>query len=193
MRVFRYLSAAAAVLILSSGGALLRAQSLADVARKEEQRRKSIPQPAKVYTNKDLTPAPPGSASPASAATDSKDPAAAKDGKDAKDAKDGKDGDAKGKGDVKDQKYWSEKMKALRDQLERDQTFADAIQTKINALTTEFVNRDDPAQRTVIEQNRQKAIAELARLKKAIIDDRKALADLEEDARRAGVPPGWLR
>src|SRR5437867_5461787 len=42
----------------------LCAQSLADVARKEEERRKTIPQPAKVYTNKDLSAAPPSSIPP---------------------------------------------------------------------------------------------------------------------------------
>ena len=78
-------------------------------------------------------------------------------------------------------------------QLDRDQTFADALQTKINSLTTDFVNRDDPAQRAVLERDRQKSIAEVNRLKKAIADDKKAIADLEEEARRAGVPPGWLR
>jgi hypothetical protein len=45
----------------------------------------------------------------------------------------------------------------------------------------------------VIEQNRQKALGELGRLQKAIVDDKKAITDLEEDARRAGVSPGWLR
>src|SRR5712692_5436778 len=196
MRAFRFVSLATVLLILSGSGALLRAQSLADVAKKEEERRKSIPQPAKVYTNKDLTPAPAGSAALPPATKDTKDTPAAKDAKDpkdAKDAKDGKEADAKDKSATKDQKYWSEKMKALREQLDRDQTFADAIQNKINSLTTEFVNRDDPAQRTVIEQNRQKALAELARLNKAIIDEKKAIADFEEEARRAGVSPGWLR
>jgi len=82
---------------------------------------------------------------------------------------------------------------ALQDQLDRDSTFADALQTKINSLTTDFVNRDDPAQRSVLERDRQKAIAQLAKLKQGIIDDKKAIADLEEEARRAGVPPGWLR
>ena len=193
MSSFRFSSVAAVVLILSSSGARLGAQSLADVAKKEEARRKAAPQPAKVYTNKDLSPAPPGSAAPVPA-KDAKDTSAAKDAKDpAKDAKDGKAGDAKDSGGTKDQKYWSEKMKALREQLDRDQTFLDAIQVKINALTTEFVNRDDPAQRTVIEQNRQKALAELARLQKAIVDEKKAITDFEEEARRAGVSPGWLR
>jgi len=36
-------------------------------------------------------------------------------------------------------------------------------------------------------------VAELDRLKKQLLADKKAIADLEEEARRAGVPPGWLR
>jgi hypothetical protein len=194
MPALRVVSIATAFLILSGSGALLRAQaaapSLADVAKKEEERRKANPQPTKVYTNKDLTPAPAApAAGAASAAKDAKD---TKDTKDTKDAKDGK-GDGKDGASPKDQKYWSDRFKALREQLDRDASFADALQTKINALTTDFVNRDDPAQKSVIEQNRQKAIAELARLQKAISDDKKAIADFEEEARRASVPPGWLR
>jgi hypothetical protein len=84
-------------------------------------------------------------------------------------------------------------LKALQDKLARDQDYADAMQTRINSLTTDFVNRDDPAQRAVIEANRNKSIAELARLTKSIQDDKKALADFLEEARRAGIPPGWLR
>jgi hypothetical protein len=34
---------------------------------------------------------------------------------------------------------------------------------------------------------------ELDRLKKQIDATKKAIADLEEEARRANVPPGWLR
>ena len=40
MSAFRFLSVATVLLILSGSGALLRAQSLADVAKKEEERRK---------------------------------------------------------------------------------------------------------------------------------------------------------
>ena len=89
--------------------------------------------------------------------------------------------------------YWSGQLKALRDELARDQDYADAMQTRINALTTDFVNRDDPAQRAVIEQNRQKALAELARLTKAVAGLEEGDRRLLEEARRAGVPPGWLR
>ena len=185
--------------VLVSAAVSLWAQSLADVARKEEERRKAIAQPAKVYTNKDLN-VPPESSIPASPAPASPDTnadaakSADKDkgdpGKDGKDAKDTKDAD---KAPVKDQKYWSGRFKDLQTQFDRDQSFADALQNKINSLTTDFVNRDDPAQRATIERDRQKSLAEVTRLKKAIDDDKKAIADLQEEARRAGVPPGWLR
>ena len=66
------------------------------------------------------------------------------------------------------------------------------MQSRVNALTADFSARDDPAQR-VIGRDRQKAIDELNRLKLAIQHTRKAIADLEEEARRAAVPPGWLR
>jgi len=173
--------AAAFLLIVAASGSAVSAQSLGDVARKEEARRKSVPA-TKVYTNKDLgevkeapapAPATPSAATPAAPA-----PAAS---------------DAKDKGPVKDQAYWAGRMKGLQGQLERDQNYADAMQTRINALTTDFVNRDDPAQRSVVERDRQKSIAELARLKKSIDEGKKAIADLEEEARKAGVPPGWLR
>jgi hypothetical protein len=190
----------AAALFLSGASAFApqaRAQSLADVAKKEEERRKSVAAPAKVYTNKDLNPVPASSPPPPA-------PAKAGDGA-AKDKDKDKeaDTDAKGKGSkapdpgdktvVKDQAYWAGRYKGLQDALLRDQNYADAMQTRINSLNADFVNRDDPAQRAVIERDRQKALAELGRLKQSVLDTKKSIADLEEEARRAGVPPGWMR
>jgi hypothetical protein len=178
---------------LGVGGAtpLLSAQALGDVARKEEERRKDIKAPAKVYTNKDLGAVPPGPATPPPAAADASKPAApAAPGKDAKAPDADKDKD---KGPVKDQAYWSGRKKELQGQLDRDQTYLDALQSRINALTADFTARADPAQRAVIERDRQKAIAEQDRLKKSVQNSKKAITDLDEEARRAGVPPGWLR
>jgi len=188
--------------LVAATAAPVYAQSLADLSKKEEERRKTVKEPAKVYTNKDLGSVPPassGESSEASTADQTKDAdkAEAKSDKSA-DAKgtDAKDkGTAKDKTDktVKDQSYWADRMKTLQTQLEHDQDFVDALQTRINSLTTDFVNRDDPAQRAVIGANRDKSVAELDRLKLAIQKDKQAIADLEEEARRAGVPPGWLR
>ena len=175
--------------VVASG--VVHAQSLGDVARKEEERRKAVAPAGKVYTNKDLP------SVPQSAAAEPAKPEAqtgAPDGQ-PKEKEKAAQTDAKDKDKpvVKDQAYWSERKKALQTQLERDQTVADALQSRINALTTDFVNRADPAQRAVIERDRQKALAELTTLKKQIDDDKKGLAGFEEEARRAGVPPGWVR
>jgi hypothetical protein len=183
--------AALAILLSLAVSGVARAQSLADVAKKEEDRRKATPAPAKVYTNKDLSHASEGGAAPSEAAKPAdaaKD--TAKDGQ-AKDAK-AKDKDA-AKEPVKDQAYWSGRLKALNEKLLRESNYVDAMQTRINALNTDFVNRDDPVQKAQVERDRQKALAELTKLKQDLVDDKKAIADLQEEARRAGVPAAWMR
>ena len=77
--------------------------------------------------------------------------------------------------------------------MSRSQIFAESLQSRINALRTDFVNRDDPAQKAKLEGELNTALAELARVTKELDDQRKAITAIEEEARRAGVPPGWLR
>jgi hypothetical protein len=194
-------SAGIALLGLIVAAAPTVGQSLADVARKEADRRKTVKEGGKVYTNKDLPNVPPPASSapatPTVAAPDQDKPAqsekAAQTAEHAGQEAGGKDTDKLGGTKSKDREYWGKRMKELRDHLDRDQTLADALQSRINALTTDFVNRDDPAQRAQIGTDRDKAHAELDRLKKQIVDDKRAIADSEEEARRSGVPPGWLR
>lgn len=176
-----------------SGAYPVKAQGLGDVARKEEERRKDIKAPGKAYTNKDLASVPdtPSGTFSSPAATGAAPPVEA-----SKDTSSAKSDDAKDKGkggSTKDQAYWSGRKKDLQSGLDRDQTLADALQSRINALNTDFVNRDDPIQRAGIDRDRQKANSELERLKKSIQDGKKALSDLDEEARKAGVPAGWLR
>ena len=163
-----------------------RSQSLGDVAHREEERRKDVKAPAKVYTNNDLAAplAPPPdsgkSTAPAPASETSKDAPKA--------------GDDKSKtGPVKDQAYWAKRRKDLTDTVSHDKVLVDAVQSRINALTADFAARSDPVQRAAIERDRQQALAELGRLQQEIKDTQKALGDFEEEARKAGVPPGWLR
>lgn len=175
----------------------LSAQTLADVARQEEERRKELKSQTKVITNKDLRgqvvgPPPP---SPDQAGnTDPSKEAAPESSKDtAKDA--AKDGakDTQGESAPKGESYWRERIRSLQTAIDRDQTHLAALQSRINALTTDFVNRDDPAQRAQIEGDRQKSLAELDRMKKQVEDDKKALASAQSEGRRAGAQADWLR
>jgi hypothetical protein len=84
-------------------------------------------------------------------------------------------------------------MAEAREELRRDEVLVDALQSRVNGLTSEFVARDDPYQRTRIGTDRQKALAEMERLRTEITGLKKKIADIEEEARKASVPPGWLR
>ena len=178
---------------LLPAAATLGAQSLAEVARQEEARRKEIRQPAKVYTNKDLANVPPPAA-PAAAPAPSEKPAtpAAADAKD--DAKAPPPAqDAKDQGACQRSGVLVGADAGLLAQLDRDQTYADAMQTRINALTADFTRaRRSGAARG--DRPRSPESDRRARSPEAgDSSDQKAIADLEEEARRAAVPPGWLR
>jgi hypothetical protein len=173
------------------------AQSLAELARREEARRKAIPTPAKVYTNEDIrgraVPAPPPQASPGPAAAAAPAPTGPGKAGEPAAAPTPPQGQAPGADEVKGEAYWRKRIQAERDALARAQMFAEALQSRINALSADFVARDDPAQRAVIATDRQKALAELDRVKQEIAQFAKGITAIQEEARRAGVPPGWLR
>jgi hypothetical protein len=186
---------AALAVALLWGAAPIRAQqtpTLGDVAKKEAARRKAQPSAGKVYTNKDLPASaqkPAGSAAPATAAPAA--PVAAATQAEPAEAKPA--GEAKPEGEVKDEAWWRTHMASTREEVRRNEIFAEALQTRINSLSRDFVNRDNPAQRAKIGQDRAEALAELARVKQDIERGKKQIGDLEEEARRSGVPPGWLR
>jgi hypothetical protein len=167
---------------------VVQAQSLVDVARAEEARRKAVRAPAKVYTNDDLVrpegvgSAPAAPAAPAAASAKPADPAKAEDAKPAAPDE-----------PKKDEKYWKSRMTVAREAAEHDKVLLDALQSRVNALSADFVNTSDPAQRAVVETNRKTALGEMDRLTKDLEKQNKTLADTQEEARKAGVPPGWLR
>jgi hypothetical protein len=180
----------AAVLAAAFLPATAGAQSLADVARREDARRKQQGKAVKVYTNDSLAPATPGTLTPAApvpaAATAAATPAPAST-EPTRPATDARPEPEKG------EKYWKERIGAARAELERSKTFAAALESRIGSLTLDFVNRDDPGQRAVIEQNRQKSVAELERVQRDIAAQTKVVTGIEEEGRKAGVPAGWLR
>jgi hypothetical protein len=169
-------------------------QTLGEVAKKEADRRKAQPQGGKVYTNKDLPasaqkPATPNPSTEAAPQTPT-DPVAAATEQKTEDAKAAAD---KPQGDQKDQAYWKGRMSTAREELRRSEMFAEALQTRVNSLNKDFNSRDNPAQRSAIGADRTEALNELTRVKQEVERGKKQIADIEEEARKAGVPPGWVR
>jgi hypothetical protein len=174
------LAAVAASCLLWPVALLAQNPPLAEVAKKEQERRKTAKPAAKVLTNKDLpkvTAPPPSPTTPTAADTQ-----AATEQKPAEPAK-----------EEHDEAWWRARITAARAALARDETFLEALQSRVNALSTDFVNRDDPYQRARIGEDRQKALAEMDRVKADIVVHKTQIDDIEEEARKAGVPPGWLR
>ena len=169
-------------------------QGLGDVAKREAERRKAVGTPGKVYTNDNLrTDAPPTSAAATTpqGTTTPAAPAAAAGVQTPGSQPTGTAASSEPGPMTED--AWRKRIATARDALSRAQVFAEALQSRINALTTDFANRDDPAQRNAIAAERQKALAELDRVKQEIVDHQKGISAIQDEARRAGVPAGWVR
>ena len=163
------------------------AQTLDEIARTAAERRKTAdakPDPPKVYTNDDLKPA----SAPPSAAPATPAPAPAATGQADKPAE-----AQKAPAEEKGEEYWRTRMAQARENLRRNELFREALQTRVNSLSNDFAARDDPGQRAQIASDRQTAVAELARVNAEIEQTKKKITEAEEEARQAGVPPGWLR
>jgi hypothetical protein len=89
--------------------------------------------------------------------------------------------------------WWRSRAASLRISIDRNQLLTDAMQTRVNALTSDVVSRDDPFQREALREQLQRAITEFDRLQSAVLDSRRQLEQLHTEARRRGIPPGWLR
>jgi hypothetical protein len=170
--------------VLSAG-----AQSLGDVARQEAARRKTVKEPAKVFTNDNLKVVPPA-VPPVPAGEPGAQPAAAPG---AAPAEAEPEKEVQAPDPAKDPEYWRKRMADARQACDRNAFLMEAVQSRINALTTDFYARDDPYQRAQLELQRQKNLAALEQMKKNQVELEQKVADIEEEARRANIPPGWLR
>jgi hypothetical protein len=193
------------------------AQSLADLAKKDTDRRKTVKHPAKVYTNDDVQdlkpimpmmvaegagpaqPAQPGSngtlnpnadmpvgsGTTATPATNGQGAAAGTAVPAAKPAttpgvKAGEEG------------QWRQRMQAAHDAVSRTQLQLESMRNQAAQMTAASAAANDD-QRGAFQKRQQDALQEYDKLRADLQRNQKALADLEVEATRAGVPPGWLR
>jgi hypothetical protein len=192
MRISRIVAWSLAGLI--AGGSVAYAQTLGDIARKEEERRKAVKTPAHVYTLQDVerasgvdptvpvavpaaapaVPAASAAAAPAATAAAQPEPSRTEPA-------------------AKDEAYWRGQFASARDKLERSNAYINALKTQYSALANRFITLSDAGERGAVLAEMQKAEAEISRLQEEVGQQTKELADLEVQARRAGVPAGWIR
>lgn len=163
---------------------------LADIAARETLRRQATPQSKASLTNLNMPPEPVPQSAVSMPPTEPPpaDPTAAAAAGEAAGAAPAKPGDP-----PKDETWWRNKMGDLRTTVERGQIAAEALQSRINALQADAVNFDDPIRQARARNDLAKALEELDRVNKKLDADRKAIAALQDEARRANVPAGWIR
>jgi len=91
--------------------------------------------------------------------------------------------------------YWRGRARELREAVANAERQVAALESRVNALRNDMAPTD--AMQASREQQRRaalgQAIAELEQAKAAVVRARQALEDLDEEARRKGALPGWLR
>lgn len=176
------------IALLAGADAAVLAQAqkppLGELARKERERRKALKSDKKVLTAKDLPPGTPKPPPPAPPAADTPGQAGQPQTDEAQ---------QQPQEPEQNEAWWRERMTRAREGLRRSESFLEALQTRVNVLTADFSSRDDPIQRARIGEDRQRALAEMERVAAEITAWKKQIEDIEEEARKAGVPPGWLR
>ena len=192
------LALALAGIVIWPAGATAQTQtqtqpSLAELARKEAERRKTVKDSKTVITAKDLpesarkTATPPAATAHGAAAPASETGAAAPAGGDQKPA-------PAGHAAQDDEAAWRGRITQARETLQRNEVFLQALQTRQNALYNDFRNgAGSYTQQAQVNEDRQKNQQELERVKADVENSRRLVANIEEEARKAGVPPGWLR
>jgi hypothetical protein len=156
--------------------------TFAEAARREALRRQVVPKAVRSLSNadvervpRDMPRSPPSEAAPAptASAAPAEQPVTTP--------------------EAHDENWWRARAVHARDALDRDRLLAEALQSRVNAMTTDWSAHDDPAQRQMLWDQRQRAIDELANITQQLAVDQTAIEVMEEEARREGVPAGWLR
>jgi polyhydroxyalkanoate synthesis regulator phasin len=93
-----------------------------------------------------------------------------------------------------DKEYWKSSMQQARNAITQAEERVRALQDRVNQLQNDFYTWDDPATRDgVIKPALDQALADLEQARKNVETARTRVTDLEEQARKAGALPGWLR
>jgi hypothetical protein len=182
-------------------------QSLADLAKKEKERRQAIKTDSKIITN-DQTAKYQGAAvstgAPSSPATngpqagkgptvelkpageaETKAEAAPPVGKAASD----EPVDLQGR----TESFWKQTMADARQRVTQLENECNVLILKLNDLQNRFYKESDGFKQQAIQRDIQKALYEQDHNKENLAKAKAALTDLEQEARMSGALPGWIR
>jgi hypothetical protein len=188
------------VIVAALAAGPLEAQGLGEAAAKEKRRReeeqKKNKGPAKVITTEDLTKVTATTAN--AAAPGLAQDAGARPREDTTPAdetrRDGATPPGGGEGPGgQDEKSWRTQAAELRKEIQAAEQKAASVQQENDRLFAEIQRSTDTNEILRLRAEQNKVSADLEIAKQELANLRQEWAQFEESARRAGVPPGWIR
>ncbi len=172
------------------------AQSLADIANKEKQRREQIDEAPEIITNDKISEYSGGSVStisPISLPSKNKE-SESKEG-DAEPSKIDKEIDPDEPVDFmgRPESFWRETMTNAHKKVKDLEDEANILTLKLNELQTQFYNAGDGFRQESVQREIQKTYYEQDLNKENLAKAKEELEDLQKEARKSGALPGWLR
>ncbi len=184
------------VLGLAVTGALLcslaQAQGLGEAAAKEKLRREQEQKKrgaAKVITTEDLVKAGSSESAPGGLAQDAQRPQDTSSSETQKTFKEGTDEVVEAPGEAQ----WRQRAAEAKQELKEFEARVGTLQEKADQLFGQIRASTDTNELLRLRAAQQSLTKEIEEAKIMLDTSRKELRDLGEEARRAGVPPGWVR
>jgi hypothetical protein len=187
------------VAVILSLGVTAYSQSLADLAKKEKERREQVKTQARVITNSEAAKfknhaVTTESSVPTVAATkegtdkDAASEASAKPDSAAKKPANDEPTDFQGR----PESFWRQTMSDARKKVKDLENEANVLILRMNDLQNQFYRESSGFRQQDIQREIQKTIFEQDTNKEKLAKAKDALTDLEKEARKSGALPGWL-
>ena len=96
-------------------------------------------------------------------------------------------------GQVKDEQYWRSRFKELNENIKAAENKSVLGQLQLNDLRNRFYRESDGFYRETILKDIDLKSQEITRLDQELKNTQKQLEDLKREARQNNVPPGWIR
>ena len=88
---------------------------------------------------------------------------------------------------------WRAKVRDLQLSMTNDLEEIARTTSRLAGLERDAIARDDPAQQAELRRQAQQARQSIAQLGRRLAATKGAIEQLQEEARRLNIPPGWLR
>jgi hypothetical protein len=189
------ISVVLAGLLVASLASFSYAQSLADLAKKEKERRQAVKGDTKVITSEQAAKYQTG---PVTTTTPSAVPAPDKTGQekpvgDAAAAKEKPPSDEPVDFQGRPESFWKQTFADARKKVSELENEANVIILKLNDLQNRFYRESDGYRQQEIQREIQKTLYMQDLNKDNLAKAKDALTDLEKEARKSGALPGWIR